>query len=554
MKKLFFPLAALLLLILLSGCPQSIQPEEETLVTSQIMVEVVQYMTGPALENAQVEVFDAVTGDLLGEGVTDELGKATVNLTWTGEVLEKEVEILVDAEDCAPSAVKGVVVSGTLETTDLENVPVIEMAANRAMINPESTELPEFTFRFEDAEGNPVDPTNIATDVKIIVEIDNDNDWEYFDALYIGLGYVPWAGGCDKSTINATSLEHMYSLEGRSGEVPLHIVAYNHNRARVDQIVILNFQSPETPDITEKFAPTGVWVYSLTKDSPIEFYGLKETASSKLVGKELHLDELNGAPVEGNIFVQIAWDVPATPTDIVGYNIYRSDDGGLTYKKVAFRTRDYGFDHGIGLEPGKKYFYKVRSVYSDGSESGDSNIVQMVPLDIFKAKLVSPANRATDVSRKPIFRWIPTDKEDPTEAPVLGGGLIDEDDIYYGYYLWIYDTTQSDSQHIYPDYEFYTLGPSEVSVQFLDPLYDWYYRVMGGWYPYFFDGLEAYKTYEWGLDYAYAEYIGEDEDGDGYADWISLAVTIDLGYGIDILTPPWNRADYYNRFTTGEGY
>ncbi|WP_169746205.1 fibronectin type III domain-containing protein [Kosmotoga pacifica] len=474
-----------------------------------------------------------------------------MDLAWTGEVLEKEVEILVNAENCAPSAVKGVVVSGALEATDLENVPVIEMAANRAMINPESTELPAFTFRFEDAEGNPIDPTNIATDVTVIVEINDDNDWEYFDALYIGLGYVPWAGGRDAATFGATSLEYTYSLEGKSGEILLHIVAYNHNRARMDQIVTLNFQPPETPVIAERFAPTGVWIYSLTKDSPIEFYGLKETAGSKLASKELHLDELNGAPVEGNIFVQIAWDAPATSTDIVGYNIYRSDDGGLTYKKVAFRTGDYGFDHGIGIEPGKEYFYKVRSVYSDGSESGDSNVVRMVPLDIFKVKLVSPANRATNVSRRPIFRWIPTDKEDPTKAPVLGGGLIDENDIYYGYYLWIYDTTQSDGQHIVPDDEFYTFGPSEVSVQFLDPSYDWYYFVMGDWYYYFFDGLEAYKTYEWGLDYAYAIYYGDDEDGDGFEDWISLAVTIDWGYGID----RWvNEPDYYNRFTTGEGY
>jgi hypothetical protein len=127
-----------------------------------------------------------------------------------------------------------------------------------------------------------------------------------------------------------------------------------------------------------------------------------------------------------------------------------------------------------------------------------------------------------------------------------------------GYYLWIYDTVQSDGQHIFPynmeegnNYEFYTFGPSEVAVEFLDPEMTWLFVYNNNYYLYPFDALESYKTHEWGLDVAYAQYIGKDKDEDGYADAVSLSVAIDWGYDFD----RWiNEPDYYNRFTTGNDY
>jgi hypothetical protein len=192
--------------------------------------------------------------------------------------------------------------------------------------------------------------------------------------------------------------------------------------------------------------------------------------------------------------------------------------------------------------PGQKYYYTVRTVYRDGTESDNSNIIEVIPLDLFKVKLISPADNETNVSRTPTFVWKPVYWRDWTSTPNIGGDLIDDEDITYAYYgPWIYDTAVSD-QHIFYNVLTTTPGPQQVFVPF-DPY-------SGNWKRIYPDGslvpqtepLEKYKTYEWGLDIAAAYY--ETDDG------IWISATIDYGY------PGWdrwtNKADYFNRFTTGE--
>lgn len=241
-----------------------------------------------------------------------------------------------------------------------------------------------------------------------------------------------------------------------------------------------------------------------------------------------------------NILVQLAWNhAPATYR--AGYNVYRSTDGE-TWQKIAFTTSYYAFDKSVDLMPGQKYYYTVRTVYRDGTESDNSNIIEVIPLDLFKVKLISPADNETNVSRTPTFVWKPVYWRDWTSTPNIGGDLIDDEDITYAYYgPWIYDTAVSD-QHILYDVLTTTQGPQQVFVTF-DPYSseDWVRIYPDGSSVIQTEPLEKYKTYEWGLDIAAAYY--ETDDG------IWISATIDYGYGWDRWT---NEADYFNRFTTGE--
>ena len=327
----------------------------------------------------------------------------------------------------------------------------------------------------------------------------------------------------------------------------MHVVVYTVNDTRVDKIVYLTIDRTP-PEVTERIAPTGLWYAGWTSDADVEYYSLpspiKQILEEKLP-KEM-IKELKGYKPEHNIpetniFVQLAW-THAPNTNRAGYNIYRSTDGE-NWEKVAFTTSYYRFDKGFDLEPGKKYYYTVRTVYVDGTESENSNVVEVIPLDLFKVKLISPADNQTNVSRTPTFRWKPVNWIDQTSEPHIGGEFIGDEEIYFVYQgsPWIYDTTLSE-QHIFYDSMILTFGPQEVILPF-DPISDsdWVRILPNESQIQQTEPLEKFKTYEWGLDCAVAYY----ETVDGY--WISS--TIDLGYDWDRWT---NEADYYNRFTTGD--
>ena len=554
--------------------PVHVESEKEQFTVLQeysslVEVNLVEYMTGPAAAGVNVEVFDSETGLLVGLGETDPEGTALIELTWYLEPgLSEPREVMLKAlkTGMAPSVLKGLMVLPVPanELADSEEPVAVDMAINRAAIDPLSENYPQIEITMVDGEGNEIDPDNVTTNVNLKIKFLSELDYDVWDVLYVGLGYVPWAGGRNFAAFGMAEATYVIPAAAFSGELQVHVVVYDHNRARLDQIVNLNFTA-EKPEPTETFAPSGLWLFSWTSSAYVQYYSLP----SDINGKSIFMDEatyndIMGAPKDGNLFTQIAWDLPEDLTGIVGFNIYRSADG-VNYKKIAFRTSAFGFDHGIGVEAGNKYYYKVRSVYADGTESEDSNVATIVPLDLFNVKLLSPANNSTDVSRRPNFRWTPVDKNDPKKLPVLGGGLLNEGEILYHYTPWIYDTVLSSGQHILPidiegyQFDFETAGPSQVSVKFLDPWYQdwamvWVYLLGGGVYVYPYDGLEAFKTYEWGLDYAYAQYVGEDEDGDGYADSVARSIAMDLGFGLNFNPNVITRPDYYNRFTTGEGY
>ncbi|MGJ8455179.1 hypothetical protein ACSFC1_07745 [Pseudothermotoga sp. U03pept] len=492
------------------------------------VVKVLDFTTGSATVGATVQILQ--DSEEIISTTTDENGHAKFYLP------DGRYDIKITGEGKATSVV---------ENYDPEILPTIETFSRRAMTDYDV--VPEVTVELFTTEGTPItDPeaTTITFDsVKVKV-----TSSELMYVLYIGLDYVPSAVARDYAASDVKEYQTTVSLTRFDGvTVPMHVVVYTPNDTRLDKIIYLTIDRTP-PEVTSRTPPTGLWYAGWTSDADVEYYNLPNPIKQlleKRLTKEMIEALKNYRPEhnipETNIFVQLAW-THAPAENRVGYNIYRSTDGE-NWEKIAFTTSYYRFDRGFDLEPGKKYYYTVRTVYRDGSESDNSNVIEVVPLDLFKVKLISPADNETNVSRTPTFRWKPVDWRDQSSTPHIGGDLIDDEDIYFIYEgsPWIYDMVVSE-QHIYYDSIIATMGPQEIILPF-DPISDpnWVRITPEEDDIPQTEPLEKFKTYEWGLDAAVAYYEAED----GY--WISC--TIDYGYDWDRWT---NEADYFNRFTTGE--
>jgi fibronectin type 3 domain-containing protein len=493
-------------------------------------IKVVEFTTGPAAVGVNVEVYQGDT--LIISDITDENGHAKFYLP------DGRYDIKITGQNKATSVIYNY---------DPVIIPEIETLSRRAMTdNDEIPNLQITVTAYPDLVLPDPEATTITADrIKLTVESD-----VVMYVAYVGLGLVPSATGRD--AINFDSYEFTTDwLDLRrfnNTTVPLHVVVYTPNDTRVDKIIYLTINRSSVPEVTVRVPPTGLWYYGWTSDVNRAFYSLPRPVKDILfkgMPKEMMNELENYKPEHNikdtNILVQLAWN-HAPATHRAGYNVYRSTDGE-TWQKIAFTIYNYAFDKSVDLMPGQKYYYTVRTVYRDGTESDNSNIIEVIPLDLFKVKLISPADNETNVSRTPTFVWKPVDWRDWTSTPNIGGDLIDDEDITYAYYgPWIYDTAVSD-QHIFYDVLTTTQGPQQVSVTF-DPYSseDWLRIYPDGSSDTQTEPLEKYKTYEWGLDIAAARYVTAD------GTWISA--TIDYGY------PGWDRwtneADYFNRFTTGE--
>jgi hypothetical protein len=493
-------------------------------------IKVVEFTTGPAAIGVNVEVYQGDT--LIISDITDENGHAKFYLP------DGRYDIKITGENKATSVIYNY---------DPVIIPEIETLSRRAMTdNDEIPNLQITVTAYPDLVLPDPEATTITADyIRLTVESD-----VVMYVAYVGLGLVPSATGRDASNFDSYEFTTGWLDLGRFNNttVPLHVVVYTPNDTRVDKIIYLTINRSSVPEVTVRVPPTGLWYYGWTSDVNRAFYSLPRPVKDILfkgMPKEMMNELENYKPEHNikdtNILVQLAWN-HAPATHRAGYNVYRSTDG-QTWQKIAFTTGNFAFDKSVDLMPGQKYYYTVRTVYRDGTESGNSNIIEVIPLDLFKVKLISPADNETNVSRTPTFVWKPVDWRDWTSTPKIGGDLIDDEDITYAYYgPWIYDTAVSD-QHIFYDVLTTTQGPQQVSVTF-DPYSseDWLRIYPDGSSDTQTEPLEKYKTYEWGLDIAAARYVTAD------GTWISA--TIDYGY------PGWDRwtneADYFNRFTTGE--
>lgn len=579
-RALFFPILLLLLSLAFVGCTAFTPARFSALVP----VSVLEYFTGPALADARVEV--QLNGEVIGFALTNAQGIAEVEVAWDNAIgATANVEVSVTKVGYAPSVLRGLVVTG-VQGRALPNMTV-EMAAKRAQFDPAWLNVPELEISFlaEDGE-TPLDLNNIAA-APFKINITSEQTWS---VLYIGVGYVPHARSRNDSSFDSATYNTTLTF-GANGIVPIHIVAYNDNDARVDYVYFANVSLP-SEEVLDRSAPDLTMLLSYTTDLNIEFYSSpreapmsrspeksqQQTPDPRKLSKEIRESILNGAkgsrnaPAGCNILVKIDW-VPNSGEEI-GFNVYRSDDGeDGNYKLIVFRSFNewlttYSYDQGFGMEPGQRAWYKVRSVFADGTESGDSNIVMIIPLDMFDVDLITPADKSENVSQEPIFTWQPV-KGGTHEPAELFKGAAPEELIIYEYQPIIFDCAHHDGQYIIPyaydkDQEnvtFTTIGNGSVTLPFLtDSYYDpwleedllvqWGFNPEGEdeEVPYPYDSLEAYKTYEWGMYLAYGYYFGLDENG---CLLLMQSCNTDLIIGVD-----WNmnanEPESFNRFVTGK--
>lgn len=236
-------------------------------------------------------------------------------------------------------------------------------------------------------------------------------------------------------------------------------------------------------------------------------------------------NSFSSIPEDSNLWIEIYWydydDAFWKKEQTIkpdGYNVYRSFDG-VDYTKVATTTNGPYIDYSSDLKVGKETWYKVSS-YKDGEESNKVKLGSVTPLDTFNVRLISPKGKALDVSVQPTFVWEPTKKL-----------ISSESEIEYHYTMAIYDFIQS-ANYIYPvtinngqiyTYDFNTNGSTQVSVTFKgsegSPEYDdleWIINLENNDYFYPTNLLEKGKTYDWGIDYAYA--IAYDKDKRSHSD------------------------------------
>ena len=494
-------------------------------------IKVVEFTTGPAAVGVNVEVYQGDT--LIISDTTDSNGHAKFYLPGG------RYDIKITGENKATSVIYNY---------DPFIIPEIETLSRRAMTD--NDEIPNLQITVTaDPDLVLPDPeaTTITADrIKLTVRSD-----VVMYVAYVGLGLVPSAAGSDaiKSNSYEFTIDSLDLGRFNNTTVPLHVVVHTPNGTRVNKIIYLTINRSSVPTVTVRVPPTWLRYRGWTSDADIPYSKLPTSVKDILfkdMPKEMMNELENYKPEHNikdtNILVAFAWN-HAPDTHRAGYNVYRSTDR-QTWQKIAFTTGNFAIDKSVDLMPGQKYYYTVRTVYRDGTESGNSNIIEVIPLDLFKVKLISPADNERNVSRTPTFVWKPVDWRDWTSRPKIGGNLIPDQDITYAYYgPLIYDTAVSD-QYIFYDVFIFTPGPQQVFVTFNPSSGNWKRKRII--YP---DGssvpqtepLEKYKTYEWGLALAAARYVTYD------GTWIS--VTIDRGHGWDRWT---NRADYFNRFTTGE--
>jgi len=76
--------------------------------------------------------------------------------------------------------------------------------------------------------------------------------------------------------------------------------------------------------------------------------------------------------------VDLTWDAPkSSPVPVVGYNIYRSPDGGSSYHRLnRSPIKETKYEDSV-IQNGRTYRYLVRSVSVGGVESPASNTVDV---------------------------------------------------------------------------------------------------------------------------------------------------------------------------------
>ncbi len=543
-----------------------------TVVAQKLKVIAKAWNSGPFVEGVSVKVLNK-EGDVLSEAITNEKGEAVFDVTSFPEYVN--IEMFKDGY--AISKVENLKIKEGFE--QVKEIPIRKAKLNA---DPTTQEFPKVSIEYYKSDGTtPLNPeTDCATEDFIVHVVVNSIN--HICVIYEKLGGVPSAFDRDNIELDSNEATFVVNIKGYKGVIPLFVVAYDYNDNRTEHIEYVNIQPEESPSESSEepgkhiFVPVPlselgyVNMISYTRNQGIEFYSndpIVNKIKNKLLKRLQEYSKVNqpklllkdfgrsikAAPENCNLWIEIEWGsyslfkyfglIGSLVEKPDGYRIYRSYDG-VNYEKIAtipesdddndivYMYRDFSAEN----EPNKQVWYAVTS-YKGDWESEKVYLGSVVPLDSFNVKLIHPEDGAVDVSRNPEFIWEPTNSVESLEGQTE-----------YHYTMWIYDTVQGEEwivpatvvEDYLEAYDWVKQDAESVVATFtgnMDGEYKWYIE---GTYEYPSNKLEAGKTYDWGVDYAYAEVLDEDS--------LAISIAIDYGWGID----RWGiEPDKHNEFTTG---
>ncbi len=560
MRKVFF-FAVLVGVLFFTSCTNKIGG----VFVAKIPVLLSEYRAGPAISGADVVVFDSGSTKVIGIGKTDSNGIVNIDVVELPEF----VDIKCAKTGYALSFLKNLKTSGSLNSA-------IEMVMRNADLNsdPMNQKLPLVELDYMDNMHEKIDiRENITTDFKVRVEVDDTYNHVYkiFKPMFDSVpkeNLLEFGGkiiGENECVTEATQATFDVSVAGMEGECELNFVIYDRNGNRVHVMEYLNIEKQD------KELPENSYIPLNFTDFGTEAGRYNIRAYTRRRGKQVYGSTARTAPEGGNLWINLYWvdyasaNVPdnAPPE---GYNVYRSFDD-VSYEKIGFVNEEYASgkagdslplftDDSAHLEPGKKVYYAISSVYG-ATQTEMIRIGSVEPLDSFNVELLSPTLNETGVSRNPNLKWRPTKTLKSGEGTVM-----------YHYVPFIYDwvhgefgqTTKPMLPILVEGEEYrmciFTLDtPSSVIVPFSGNKTDssWgcvWYRICptgGKLFELDDDKLQSNKDYEWGLNVAYADVSDEDS--------LSRSIAIDFrsdytGWGFDTF-PGYTEPDFHNLFTTG---
>ncbi len=543
-----------------------------------------QYRGGPPIQGALVKVMDGLTHEVIGQAITNEVGRARVSL----RALPDHITMVCAKFGYALSVIEGLKPSVALSQPTESIMRKADLFLDPATQNPFLPLELRFFYPPEWWGDDPIiiDPEKpITADFSIEVQIlDTQN---HIHTIYPPLfGRVPGdhkiTGDGGWPTENSTFAEfETVSIGGLDGVSDLHLIIYDYNGNRFHRIVSLDIH-PEAPTIFPDnpyqpipAATIGVPnIMAFTRRLGIDFFAAQRAApqNANLLTGVFFVDHQSAQRKE-----LIGLDVPKPD----GYRIYRSwdgiqwsalgyvssskVDGKLSWETQAllqsqpgsfFQSHVSMIDNSSLLEAGKAVFYAVTSVYGL-AETEKTFLGHVIPLDPFGIDLIHPTRNQTQSPRQPEFLFRP----DPALSSEMGA-------ITYGYRVFVYDHIHDSDHWIIPVDVDHTHEPYHgimIHAQNANPisLSFWGHEPINGivWFS-FFDGqleplwtvypwnrLEAHKTYSWGVNLAYAQVVCADQS--------SMAFSIAADYhpyrgrfGFDPI-PDGMPPDWMIEFTTG---
>lgn len=255
-RKLLFSAVILALVIFLVSCASSTKPEP----ASTLFFLVANWNAGPAVAGANVSVYESGTDNLIGSGVTDEIGFVDVGVIQVPE----RIDVKVSKQGLARSLVQG------LKAVAAQDIP-FSIISKPALLNsdPDTQTDPVVKLSlFEDE--TPIaltDPITGPFTAKIVVTANNHVSAIYEPLLerIAGAGFVTtnrgYAGDTDRAQFDI-------SPTGFDGECALYTTVYdkNDNRTlRVDYLQVVG-TNPGEVDMYQPmtFAEFSDWMFTGT--------------------------------------------------------------------------------------------------------------------------------------------------------------------------------------------------------------------------------------------------------------------------------------------------